>query len=201
VKARSIQAVTTAIGEVARRELLKDFRPDCCIATARTVIRVLRYYGFDAQPLAVRAMIFNPIYAAAFDNGTARTQDDADWKEWMDSVGAWSVGVGYPDGTPGFGGHLVALVSTSSVFFIDASLDQASRPAKGIVLPESIFIPVTREFLITPGEQLVFRHDTGMLLVYERIVNESFRSSPDWKDKTRTKRAMKAIIRHIDLLA
>jgi hypothetical protein len=197
---RSLTAVVAGIIRATSDAMLRDFRPDCCIATTRTVMRVLRHYGFDCEPLVVRAMIFNRAYVQAIDKHTAKTERDADWRAWPDATGAHSVGLGFATGAPGFVGHLVALVPSAGRF-IDASLSQASRPLKDIELPPAIAVPVTESFLTTAGERLALSSGDGMLLVYERIMNDDYRSSPDWRDKTRTKRAMKAIIEHIETTA
>lgn len=195
--ARSLEAVVAGIKLATRNEMLKDFRPDCCIATTQAVNRVLRHFGYFAHPLPVRVMVFNPTYVEAFRDGTAKTQDDSGWREWMDSVGAWSVGVGFPDGSPGFAGHLISVLPKHGLF-IDASLNQADRPAKDILLPPVFVSEVTSEFMMTAGMRLEFECSNGAGIIYERIDTTDWRRSPDWKSRMRTDRAVAAIIRHIE---
>ena len=59
---QKLQRILNGIERVARTEILRDYRPDSCIASSRIVLRVLQHYGYNAEPLTVRAMVFNPAY-------------------------------------------------------------------------------------------------------------------------------------------
>jgi hypothetical protein len=193
------ETIQRGIEQIARKEILRDFRIDSCIASTRTVMRVLEHFGFDAQPLSVRVFIFNAAYVKHLNEKTARFNGDPTFRRWLEDSGAYSVGLGCAE--PGqdngnYVGHLVAAVPQCHLF-IDASLDQAARPQKNILLPEVLISPMTQQFMTTVGENLEFE-SSGATMIYERIDNPAFRTSPDWTDKSRTKRATKAIIRHIE---
>lgn len=191
--------IISSIEQIARPTMLREFRPDCCIATTRTLIRVLRHFGYEPQAIPVRTMIYNRIMVEAIHNGTVKHDDDPDFFSWCNRIGAWSVGIGFPiEGkTNGFVGHLIAALPKQKMF-IDASLDQASRPARDLDLPRVLVSRLTDEFLTTPGERLEFDGTNGAVVIYERIANEEWRTSPDWRDASRTKHAMKTIIGHIE---
>jgi hypothetical protein len=195
--------VLKGIEQVARQEILRDFRTDSCIASTRAVMRVLEEFGYDSQPLSVRVSIFNATFTKHLEAGTARFRGDLNFRRWLEESGAHSVGLGFAE--PGkdngvYVGHLVAAVPQRQLF-IDASLDQASRPQRAIVLPSVLISPMTQQFMTTVGETIEFEASTGAALIYERIDNPTFRSSIDWTDKMRTRRAVKAIVRHIERFA
>jgi hypothetical protein len=195
----SLAHVLKGIESVLRQEILKGFRPDSCIATTRAVIRVLRNFGYHAEPFAVTAIVLNPTMAKYVEAGTNLDAGDPGFKQWCKETGAWSVGVGGGEvdarGVPGYGGHLVAILPHRNIL-IDASIDQAARPAKQIHFPRALIGPYPAGFL--EGGQLHLHADNGSVLIYEKIVNESFRTSPDWKDKTRTRAAVKQTIKYIN---
>ncbi len=192
----ALPQVLAGICSVTRKEILRDFRADSCISTTRAVTRVLRHFGFEAIPLSVRVIVYNPIMVEAILTGTSKNSDDPDFHEWCKRTGAWSVGVGIPNGKPGLEGHLIAALPQQKVF-IDASLDQAGRPEHNIVLPTTFVANVTDEFLTQHEAILEFECNTGVRMVYQRWETSAWRKSPDWTDKNRTKRAVKATIQHI----
>ncbi len=117
---RTVADVLTSYG---RARILEDFTVHSCVASSRVTVEVLRYFGIAAQPKGVTAYIQNAAYLALEDR--AKTMSEAD----LLASGAWGVGVTE---------HVVAWVPAHDAF-IDLSLDQASRPHKGLPLEPSVF--------------------------------------------------------------
>lgn len=189
--------VVDGIKAIARQEILKDFRLDSCIGSTRTVIRVLKHFGYEAQPFPCRAFIYNPAFVKAIERGERPPEDTIARSQWMDNMGAWSVGVGFqPDDAVKYVGHLAAVLPERKLL-IDASLDQANRPHKNILIPPVVVAKVTDEFL--RSEDVVEYGVNGMRVVYEpRPEDRAWRESTNWNNSSQTKRAMKAIIKYIE---
>lgn len=145
------------IAATVRPLILQRFRPDSCIATTRAVVEVLHYFGQAARVQPVRVCAWNAEAAALV---AAKVTMSA----WPRS--AWSVGVTgtdqvAPDGV--WDGHLVAVTTTH---LVDASLDQFSRPHKGIVLDAAAF-ELAPDWA-TAG-RMAMRQPAGQVLCYERM--------------------------------
>jgi hypothetical protein len=184
--------------EVARQEILKDFRPDSCIASTHTVIRVLKHFGWVYEPVVVQAHIFSPAFVKVVAAGNLPPKD-GNLHFWCEQQGAWSIGLGLGEGPEDrhkWPGHLVAVNPVSRVM-IDASLNQCDRPQYDIHLPPVFSSLVTEDFLLGLGE--VAYDINGCAVKYVRVKEPApFKHSPDWRDHKRVKRAVKAIIKHIE---
>lgn len=154
--------IYTTLLTFGRARILERFRPDCCIASTRIAIEVLRRFGIRAKPAPCQVYIATlPLFE--------RLQKQSFTGKFQ--PGEHSVGIGYgvPAGTrPGFDGHLVAVTDDS---LIDLSLDQASRPHKGIVLlPQRI-----------PFSGFPLSGTIGQCVVcYTQLNNYDYIQAPDW---------------------
>lgn len=192
----TLEQVLDGIRAVLRTEILKGFTMDSCIGTTRAVIRVLRHFGYDAEPLPVAAYVYNAVMTKHIEDGTFVPSKDPRFNAWCDETGAWGVSVGAPTKDPNdWAGHLVAIVKDRSLL-IDASIDQASRPHKGIHLPRAMIGRYHDTFLT--GEMLHIQGGDGSSLVYQVIDNVRYKTAPDWTDSSRTKKAVKATIKYIE---
>jgi hypothetical protein len=199
-----IQRVVDTIEKVAREEIRKDFRADSCIASTRVVIRVLKHFGIEAQPFPVKLMVFNAAFVRQLELGNRPPQGETQLAAWCEKYGAWSVGVGFNPsdptagaGDPGYVGHLIAVLPTYWLA-VDASADQADRPRHGINMPGVMTFPITPKFLNGQGSVFAASPDGAFLEYKPDLGNLGHRVSPDWNDKTRTKRSIKAIIRAVE---
>jgi hypothetical protein len=163
------------IGSHARDLVLQRFKINSCVASTRVVTRVLREFGYEADPLMVRVRLFNRAYVEAVKRG--------DSLEQAERAGAKCVCIEHEDGSPG---HTVAIIKSNRTL-IDIALDQANRPAKGIIVPEFVITQVCPEFL-TGEYMLRFEHeDVGCLIEYTAFPDDHrWRVSPDWQKKSRT---------------
>jgi len=199
-----VQKVIEGIKTVTRREILRDFRTDSCIATTRAVIRILKHFGITAYPLPVRVLIYNPGFVDALLRGDNPPLDEGPlFHAWCDRNKAWSVGVGVPvpGKVDGYEGHLIAALPEQKIF-IDASIDQAHRPQHGIFFEGPIVGPLPENF--KPENSFVgleFDSSNGCHMVYQPLENPRWRVSPDWVDKSRTKKAVKKTIEYIEAVA
>jgi hypothetical protein len=133
-----------AAADETRRAVLSRFNPDSCIATTRVLIDVLSYLGVRAQAWAVNLTLFNPEAWELYRMGIPA-------REWPPA--AWSVGM--RGDRAGEVGHIVAVAGPR---LIDASIDQAARPGKGL----PVISPLVAG--LAPGTDLTRR---DRLLVYE----------------------------------
>jgi hypothetical protein len=87
---------------------------------------------------------------------------------------------------------LVAIVSDS--YLLDLSLDQASRPQKGIhIYPGGLAIP--EDFC---SGEAAWREQQGCLIVYKALPkNKNFVASANWLQPHQTRRAIRATIQRI----
>jgi hypothetical protein len=162
------------VAQAARAAVLESFRPDSCIATTRVTIDVLAYFGYTGQPLAVKTAVFNQHAWRLLHAGVPVSE----WPPEAHSIGIGGAGQHRPGR---WDGHLVAVTTTH---MIDGSLDQMSRPARGIILPgPGVFeIPAGRRGA-SPGT-LTFRRGDGTVIMYEPIPDDLWRRSVNWSAKT-----------------
>jgi hypothetical protein len=178
----TLTQVIAGLCEFARPIMLEKVRPDSCIAMTRVGVEVLNHFGYVAAPLNVEALVVNAEYHRRLEAGLIapdRLPTDADF-----AAGAWGIGIGLEEhmrelATQGVNpaGHVVAVVGA---FLVDLSLDQASRPEKGINLEPHCF-----EFDadVYAGATWTYRINGGEAFVEYKLRPdlESWRDSPDWR--------------------
>jgi hypothetical protein len=186
---RKLTQVLNLYKNVARREILKDFREDSCIASTRITIRVLNHFGYKAEPLPVECIVYNPEWVNCVIAGFhPPVHSEADLKSWCERHGAWSLGIGIDKKTTV--GHLITILPRYGLI-VDASLSQANRPAKNISLPP-VFIGNLTESV------WMYKIEKCLLLYRPVIENKSYLESPNWMYDSQTNRATEAIIAHIE---
>lgn len=163
------------ITEVTRKHILTEWHADSCIASTRVLMTVLDYFGYPSEPMPVRLAVFTR-------QGWDMAERGVPVAEWPNE--AWSVGINGSGATNGkrWDGHLVvSLVVDDNRFMLDPSIDQVSRPQRGIILTPSIF--GIEEW--PAGTPLRFeRPSDGLVIMYDRLVDAgSWRRSPDWSER------------------
>lgn len=154
------------------------FKRDTCVFASWTGREVLRRFGIQAKPVAVRAIVANAIAWEAKDGDIKRIMDEAP------PEGGWTLGLGVPAGDPAPGrwsGHLVLTARNPDVF-LDLTIDQANRPEKGIVFEphlEEVGRCLLREFEAGTNA-IAFKSDSGARVVYAMIPDLSPASGHDW---------------------
>lgn len=193
---RNLPAVLAQLVHHAPPLLAQTFKPDCCIAATRVAVHVLARLGFLAKPQPVQLMVYTRNLWRRVESNTF---------EHPFLHGEWSVGVGFGEDKrykedpnwKGYNGHLVALCALPlrpwepreegprKLFLVDLSLGQASRPKKGIVLPQGIFIA---------GNKI---NINKCVLMYRPIDNPKFTEAPDWVDIWKTDPIIKELVKII----
>jgi hypothetical protein len=181
---------------VVREEMLKVCAPNCCVATVAVLCRVLRHHGFNPRGLAVSVIIRNRRFVECRDAGMVIPDDKEAVRRWMEATGAWCLGI-VPEsaleslarGYPAFGGHVVCHVQD---VLVDASLCQANRPQKGIVLPDFLAFPAAQRFLDREG--MIVGEIAGCEVEYRPLRDQSWRKAPDWQDERRYRQTVNAIL-------
>jgi hypothetical protein len=160
-------AVLQLAADVVRPVVLTEFAADSCIATSRVLIEVLRRLNIPARPWAVNLLMFNPA-------GWDLYQDGIPVREWP--ADAWSVG--FRGDRPGEVGH-VAVVAGARL--IDASLDQAARPDRGMPpIPPTVFALPAGIDLDRADQGLVYQAGPTRL-VYAPSGSRLYASSSNWR--------------------
>src|SRR5581483_11816538 len=115
-----------------RREMLKVFTKNSCIAATSVLCQLLERCGYMPRPLAVSCTVLAPASAEHFkEHGVPLLREDYGGPARADN---YAIGCHEPFGAfaeGGWNGHLVAL---SGDLLVDMSVDQYSRPQHGIVI-------------------------------------------------------------------
>lgn len=177
--------------EVARPEILTVLKPDSCIGSTRIGIDVLTYFGIKAIPVPVRIFVLNA-------EANRILEETGSYEELAKAVavptkddegGPWTMGIGAPDTIPRpdgedpnkWAGHLVIGLPEQSVI-VDLSMDQASRPHKGLDLKCMWYDIDSRWWDLPDSEQRLSLPGGGVAGV-QHLDDESYRKSPNWKGK------------------
>lgn len=184
------------LAPAVREEIRRDFAPNCCIATAAILRRVFRHFRFEALPVPVEVVIRNRRMVELLKRGVKVPGDPARMREWFKATGSYSVGITRESPTPfkggGFSGHLVVRVQD---VLVDASLEQANRPQWNLAVPPFMVSNIAPGFM--EGKTQVGGVN-GCEVAYTLLTGDStWRSSPDWTDEDRARRAVNAIIARV----
>lgn len=165
------------LAEHSRPILLRSFRSDSCIESTAAAIDVLAAFKIAARALPVEVAAFNAPAVEMLDRDMlARDHPDA----W-DAAGAHSVGIGVapmPTRPDRFAGHLVAVVAGR--WLLDLSLDQASRPLRGLTLGP-LLVPYLAEQMATGWTTYETANGTTVMYRRSQIVRGPvWRGAPGW---------------------
>jgi hypothetical protein len=156
-------------------------RRDNCVTIARVASHVLARFGIPAQVVPVRFHLMNRQMRELYEEHGRLPQTVAESRKWLEA-GAYSVIVDDAPRPGRFNGHLILVTEH---FVIDPSVDQASRPERGLV--------ATPWFMPRPDgfpeklQWLTLRSDSGAQLDY--LVQDrpaaDWTTLPDWQLITR----------------
>jgi hypothetical protein len=174
------------IGPGLRRAMLEFYLPDSCIAATRIAIDLLGELEIPARALAVRAAILNLPMVQLVERHGRFPNGPEERARWFEEAKAAGVGLGYPDPsradvTPEANGiHTVAIVEER--FIWDLSIDQATRPQYGIVIPEPLIAPIPKPKLFLSGREPLPVHGVGGVVVrYDaQPTDRRYTRSPNW---------------------
>jgi hypothetical protein len=186
MRKRDLPDLIRSLGPVAYATLLEAYRPDCCIAAAAILTRVFAEYGYRAEPVSVSLEVYNAAMMKLLEKGVEIPPTSEPERRAMlfDLTGAWGVGV-IPGlnrdlrGRPGYAGHLVLRVKQ---YLVDATIQQAQRPQKQIVLPALLATPHAEQLLRQGRVTLAVN---GCAVRYARIDDQSYRVAPDWQRRSK----------------
>jgi hypothetical protein len=142
------------------------YKADTCYLQTRVAVEAADYFGVALRPVGASVTIYNrPLWERldALDEGEelGPLRDEE-----------WSVGMGFGVSGPERGTHCVAYHDGAGLV-LDPSLDQASRPQRGIVVgPSIVRAEPEGETIVTNGE---------LVLVYHLDPGDMTRlGTPDW---------------------
>lgn len=178
-----------AVARVAPKEIMKRYKDNnCCIATARIIIEVLKKMHFkNIRPLTVEVNIFNETYVKK-----GRTpQSDEEAQAWL-AEGAWQIILGERtlthDGQ--WPGHLAVLVNDR--YMLDIAVFQATRPQKNIHL-SPILTTVPEDFV--KGEDKCGLIFNKCMVVYVSFPQDkTYEAARDWWDVAKSKDIVSEIL-------
>lgn len=174
-----------AARRIIRPLVLEHFDVDSCVATTRITIDVFRYFGIPAEPVAVQVVVFNEEAMELVRAGASAldVREAVFARSAAEPGGPWTLGVGVPQGD-GEGGRHVAVWLPDQRMVADFSLDQASRPHKGLELTPLLF-PVQAESSTLPEgftfPAVISQQGGGAAYLEYRVVPDWFRHSPNWR--------------------
>lgn len=177
-----------------RPAILTRFDRSSCLASTRIAVDYLDAFGYRAVPLSVEAILWNRQALTLYER-TGSWEEVARITRGIPPEqpgGPWSVGLGHGEGV----GHVVAWLPTERVF-VDLSLDQASRPHKGLAT-EPVVVSVADSpdwptgpagvgFPIGDGGRIHYRPDT--------LRRRPWTGSRDYTLASRTERLTGGLIR------
>lgn len=191
--------VISTLCKLTRPLMLRSgWRTDCCIATTRALTRVFSSYGIQSHALMVELVIWNNAMREKVNAVGRVAETHEEMREWFKECGAWTMGLGIPDpaAPDSWHGHMVVVIENRVI--LDASIDQADRPARGVKFPYSITAEVDDTFL-SGEEPRICISPTGMLLRYQARPNDQrYVDSPDWEQQYRTDRVVHQLCAVID---
>lgn len=194
-----LEAVLERLKTVAREEIVRVIRqPNTCIATSRILQAVLENFKFQSDPVATKLTACNRIQAEIFaaiggrDNADLATLEQ---KEQWQREGAWATAISpeteaanAPMAAPGWNGHLVL---RAEGMLVDGSIEMCNKPEKGLVLPKLLWVPVDSDW-DKPYGLVIQRMENGCEVTYEKLNDDSWRTSSDWTEPF--ERRMAAIV-------
>ena len=161
-------------------------RRDLCILASRVVIEAAAYFSVEAEPLAVKAIIYNQAFARHVADNFAGVEDRYKPSTWGDD--SWSVGIGcgLPETENRWDGHLIVVADGC---FGDFGIQQAERLRHNIVTGPALVGPYAGQ------ESWSAVNNTGTVIEYSRIASDAWRNAPDWKDAARRRPLVGKLIR------
>jgi len=159
------------------------FSANSCINSTRVLIEVFRRCGLVARPFAVRVMVFSRAFAERAEREGRIPQSDDELHAWCDQPGVYSVGIGFgvPNMPPDrWAGHLVLRAGLH--YLLDATISQASRPARGIHMPDVVLLDdVPLAFWRGEGFAVSGSPDGSVIRYEPDIGNTGYLQSPAWE--------------------
>lgn len=191
----STAEVLVALAEVGRGPILDaGFNRRSCIASTRIGLDVLDYFGIKAEPLPLFVLLLNGEALDLWESGMSQAEIAIEMqKQGRDEPGGpWGIGIGAEiENSVDWAGHLVIAVPQERAL-LDLSIDQASRPHKGLPIKDKgLLIPVddddwwegraTRAFMTG-----TLANDTDQLrlaMIFDRDCADpkGYRNSPNWR--------------------
>jgi hypothetical protein len=170
--------------------MLEYFNRRSCIAATRIGIDVLDYFGVKAEPLPLFVLVMNGEALDLLGEGMSQAELGVEMRKYGpdEPGGPWSIGVGAViENSPDWAGHVVIAVPNEGAL-LDLAIDQASRPHKGLPIPdEGQLFPIDDEDWWSgqhPRTAFAGRlADLRMGLVLDRNCPdpEGFKRSPNWR--------------------
>ncbi len=194
--------IVNCLVNFGRDEILKEWGIDSCIASTRIGLLVLFHFGYSARPMPCRVTAMHK---------TAWVRYNHDPSQFALKPDEYSIGIGFrgfkhpaPQGSQ-LPGHLIIFCDPEN-YFVDLSLDQASRPERQMLLGPACFNlppPVARQ----DAEAFVFEsrpttpgNPQPPVILYYELFPESreFHCAPDWFDVSRHRDTVGRIIARIE---
>lgn len=121
MKLTADEALTRFEGRVLPA-MFTRYEPGCCIAVTRVAVQTLRRLGFDASPLPVQTVAFNP-------EASRRIAGGADPVDFREDDACWPVSIGFGgDPEPGrWPGHLCLVVDGLLADFTLGGIGETGR--------------------------------------------------------------------------
>lgn len=177
-----------------RETILTEARPDSCIFSTAVLVKYINRQLPDVQiePLAVRVLIYNEPYMIRLTK-RGNFPPEKVLETWVRKYNAHVMGISKQTDND-LVGHLVAIVTLEDgKVLVDLTLDQTTRPDKGIhprpisypLVDDELFTGRAVGFMAKNADQSLYKTYT---VVYEMDPDQTgFIFSPDWIAKRNRK--------------
>lgn len=160
--------------------------PSLCVFSTRVGLDALRYFGVDAEPFPVKAIVGNREWVEAVDRIQAGEKLNA---REVEATGARFVEIDtadlkpMPDGRRGFPGHLVIALPWADEI-VDLDLGQFRREHKNIYVPRVGHFNVPQGFF-TEGSATGYKFERDTTAVYCHLPKplRPYQTGKDWTTK------------------
>lgn len=169
------------VAYLTRANLLRDFGAESCMLTCRVLGDVYREMGLRVLPVVVGVTALNPAAVALARAG----EQLPDFREADPSEDAYGISITHrPDehSEESLCGHLALIVGSD--YFVDPSIDQLSRPARGLVI-QPLLACFGEELQLEDfmaGERCAITLPDEGLVTYEAHLDDlAYQDGSDWE--------------------
>lgn len=166
---------------LAKPILLRHFSKDSCINTTRVLLEVFRALGIPAEACSVRVQLYTAGYIAMAEAKGRMPRTREEMMEWTDHPDVYSLGIGYGgiDVDPkAWCGHLAIRIGDG---LLDATLDQADRPERGLILPSVLQLEEMPPEFWMGDTPVANKMSNGCVVRYEHVPRSNgYLASPAW---------------------
>jgi hypothetical protein len=180
--------------DITHQEVMRFFKPDCCVLATRILRDVLARLGVKSVPVSVCAAFYDQtmadhVHAHGCHFWQCREKLDLDARTVICGIPASQRKNSALDSNPidPFQGHvvLVAQCDDYELVMVDLTVEQASHPEIGFPISKPLVVPVDTSWFMGRGD-FEGQTEAGFYVRYFAMPADRWfaENSPDWEDTT-----------------